>query len=176
MNTWNGCAGSIGYTGPKRTRGALVPVDDLQQNGLDKPAGLTILRPAAKVFAEGRIILLSSQSLRVLAVDDEPLILMNLVDMLEDLGHEAVSAGSGKSAIVEMEKGAFDLLVTDHSMPNMTGADLIRQAREKYPQIAVILATGHMEVPEEAGGNVVRLGKPFSTEDLVRALQAVRQP
>ena len=119
---------------------------------------------------------LSSQSLRVLAVDDEPLILMNLVDMLEDLGHEAVSAGSGKSAIVEMEKGAFDLLVTDHSMPNMTGADLIRQAREKYPQIAVILATGHMEVPEEAGGNVVRLGKPFSTEDLVRALQAVRQP
>jgi CheY-like chemotaxis protein len=96
--------------------------------------------------------------------------------MLEDLGHEAVSAGSGISAMAEMEKRDFDLLVTDHSMPHMSGADLIRQAREKFPQIGVILATGHMEVPEEAGGNVVMLGKPFSSDDLVRALQAVRQP
>jgi len=117
---------------------------------------------------------LSSQSLTVLAVDDEPLILMNLVDMLEDLGHEAVSAGSGQSAIAEMEKRSFDLLVTDQSMPNMTGADLIRQAREKFPDIAVILATGYSDVPEETGGDVVRLGKPFSSEDLARALQAVR--
>jgi CheY-like chemotaxis protein len=119
---------------------------------------------------------LSSQSLKVLAVDDEPLILMNLVDMLEDLGHKAVSAGSGQSAIAEMEKNVFDLLVTDQSMPNMTGADLIREAREKFPQIAVILATGYTDVPEETGGNVVRLGKPFSTEDLARALQQVRLP
>jgi CheY-like chemotaxis protein len=119
---------------------------------------------------------LSSQSLKVLAVDDEPLILMNLVDMLEDLGHEAVSAGSAQSAMAEMEKSAFDLLVTDQSMPNMTGSDLIRQAREKFPQIAVILATGYTDLPEEPEGNVVRLGKPFSSEDLARALQAIRLP
>jgi CheY-like chemotaxis protein len=111
----------------------------------------------------------------VLAVDDEPLILMNLVDMLEDLGHKAISAGSGKSAIEEMDKRSFDLLVTDQSMPNMTGADLIRQAREKFPGIGVILATGHSDIPAEAGGGVIRLGKPFSSEDLVRALDAVRQ-
>jgi CheY-like chemotaxis protein len=113
--------------------------------------------------------------MKVLAVDDEPLILMNLVDMLEDLGHEAVSAGSGQSAIAEMDKRPFDLLVTDQTMPNMTGADLIRQAREKFPGIGVILATGHAEIPEEAGGGVVRLGKPFSPEDLERALNAARQ-
>lgn len=60
--------------------------------------------------------------LRVLLVDDDFLIAMSSVDMLVDLGHEVVEAHSGKEALAHLkDDGRFDLLITDYSMPEMTG-------------------------------------------------------
>lgn len=114
-----------------------------------------------------------SHRLRVLAVDDEPLILMNLEDMLKDLGHAAVIASSGKAALDQLRTGSFDILLTDQSMPKMTGTQLIREATDICPSLGVILATGYMERPGELDESVVRLMKPFSEGELASALQKV---
>ena len=60
------------------------------------------------------------------------------------------SAGSGREALERLGERKFDLLVTDHAMPHMTGAQLVAQARTLCPEIAVILATGYAELPPGA--------------------------
>lgn len=87
-------------------------------------------------------------SLRILAVDDDTLILMNTVALLEDLGHAVVEASSGQEALQKLESdGAFDLLITDHAMPQMTGGELIAQVSSRWPDIPIILASGYAEIP-----------------------------
>jgi CheY-like chemotaxis protein len=113
---------------------------------------------------------LAAGRLTVLAVDDDPLIRMNVVDMLEDLGHSVVAAGSGREALERLAEQKFDLLVTDHAMPQMTGAQLIAKARERDPRLPVILATGYAELPSGTEIDVRRLSKPFSQAQLAEAL------
>ena len=111
-----------------------------------------------------------SAPLAILAVDDDPLILMNIVDMLEDLGHSVIEASSAKRALEELGKAKFDLMVTDHAMPHMTGAQLIKEAQARWPDLRVILATGYADLPPGANADVLRLSKPFAQSDLAAAL------
>ncbi len=110
-------------------------------------------------------------SIRVLAVDDDALVLMNTVALLEDLGHQVVEASSGGEALrILGEDAAFDLVITDHAMPQMTGSQLIAELNRRWPQIPIILATGYAELPESLPAHVKRLGKPFWQKDLERAI------
>jgi CheY-like chemotaxis protein len=114
------------------------------------------------------------KSLRVLVVDDEPLIVMSIVDMLEDLGHQAVSAESGHEALSLLgEEPGFDLVITDQMMPDMTGTELARQAMSRHGDIAVFLSTGYSDLEGEADRSLPRLSKPYSQADL-KALIAAR--
>lgn len=108
--------------------------------------------------------------LTILAVDDDTLILMNTVEMLEDLGHTVVAASSGEQALAELQKTKFDLIVTDHAMPHMTGAQLLKETRARFPATSAILATGYAELPFSSTADVVRLSKPISQADLMEAL------
>jgi signal transduction histidine kinase len=114
----------------------------------------------------------TGKRLSILVVDDDSLILMNTADMLEDLGHSVVAVPSGKLALSQLQADKFDLLVTDHAMPQMTGAQLIKEATARYPDMAVILATGYAELPLDTA--VPRLRKPYSQADLADALSKVR--
>jgi PAS domain S-box-containing protein len=116
---------------------------------------------------------LSQQSLKVLAVDDDALVLLNTQAMLQDLGHEAIEAYSAKEALAILDREKIDLLLTDHAMPGMTGADLIAEARRRFPEIRVLLATGYAELPEEAAKDIPLLAKPFSGSELARAVSEV---
>ncbi len=58
----------------------------------------------------------AEHTLRILAVDDDPLVLFNTGAMLADLGHEVTEAGSGNAALRAFEAGAFDLVITDQAM------------------------------------------------------------
>jgi len=111
-----------------------------------------------------------SEPLTVLAVDDDALILMNMVDMLEDLGHAVVSATSGGQALEHLAQRRFDLMITDHAMPHMTGTQLIKETRAKYPSMAVLLATGYAELPPGAMVDAPRLSKPYSQMGLRDAI------
>ncbi len=66
-----------------------------------------------------------------LLVDDEKLVRMSTADMLGELGYAVVEAASGEEAMRLVDRGAhFDLLVTDHLMPGLTGTDLARGPEE----------------------------------------------
>ncbi len=111
--------------------------------------------------------------LRVLAVDDDYLVLMNTTSMLEDMGHEVVEATSGQEALSRLEEGRFDLLVTDHAMPKMTGAQLAEVVQEKWPGTPILVATGYAELPEGVGRRLPKLSKPFSQQQLQDAIQTL---
>jgi CheY-like chemotaxis protein len=90
---------------------------------------------------------------------------MNTTLMLEDLGHQVVEAFNGAQALEVLEKGErFDLVLTDHSMPKMTGAELAGSIHERWPSLPVVLATGYAELPSGEGGKLPKLSKPFSPE------------
>lgn len=113
--------------------------------------------------------------LSVLAVDDDPLVLMGTVDMLEDLGHDVVEVVSGQKALELLrEGGRFDVILTDQAMPAMTGTQLAQTVRAEFPAIPIVLATGYAEMPKEASDLVAaRLGKPFSQSELADVLARV---
>lgn len=113
----------------------------------------------------------SSRSLRILAVDDDGLVLMNTTLMLEDLGHTVFEATAGADALDILRHEYVDLVISDHAMPRMTGSQLALAIRTEWPDMPIILATGFAEIPEGTGmPPVPRLGKPFSQAQLAEAI------
>jgi PAS domain S-box-containing protein len=111
--------------------------------------------------------------LRILAVDDDPIVLLNTATTLTDMGHQVVQADSGLAALDVLAREPIDLLLTDYTMPKMTGAELIDKARESLPNLKVIIASGFASVPEGKVIGVPRLAKPFSDVDLAGAIAGV---
>lgn len=109
-------------------------------------------------------------SLKVLAVDDDGLVLFNTLAMLEDLGHVALEARSGTEALDILEKNTVDLVITDQAMPQMSGMQLIATIKERWPNLPVILATGYAELPAGAIQGMPKLAKPFSETDLASTI------
>lgn len=114
---------------------------------------------------------------RILVVEDEVLIRMDLVETLEELGHSVAEAGSAEEAIDVSTHGDFDILLTDMGLPRMSGEDLARLLRERKPGLAVIFATGNNEAPAlPVGSPPVLLRKPFEKSTLKQAIdQAIDQ-
>jgi PAS domain S-box-containing protein len=110
----------------------------------------------------------------ILAVDDDPLVLLNTAAMLEDLGHTVLEATSGKDALeIIRRKGGIDLVITDQAMPLMTGSELAVAIRAEKPDLPIILATGYAELPPGADGGLPRLSKPFRQHQLADAIAKI---
>lgn len=113
----------------------------------------------------------NSGCLTILAVDDDPLVLINTAALLEDLGHRVIEAGSGARAVdFFSERADIDLLITDQAMPGMTGIDLVASLDAIRPGTPVIIASGYGEGVECPGRSVVRLGKPYNQTRLALAI------
>jgi len=97
--------------------------------------------------------------------------------LLEDLGHEVIEASSGPEALAKLGQNPdIDLLITDQAMPEMTGAQLVKEVVQRRPELPIILATGYGELPPGFEKSVIKLGKPFSQDVLKGAVaQAVSQ-
>ena len=103
----------------------------------------------------------------ILVVDDDALINMSTVDMVEDLGHTALEAYSGKEALQILESGKrIDALITDYAMPGMTGVELAERARELHPELPILLATGYADLPSGTTTDLPRLAKPYQQTEL----------
>jgi len=111
------------------------------------------------------------RQLAILTVDDDPLVGLNTSAMLEELGHTVYSALSAMQAleILRQEK-KIDLLITDQSMPEMTGSELANLVRSEKAHLPIILATGYAELAPGEGEGLPRLAKPFSQHDLIEAI------
>ncbi|MDB5526732.1 MAG: hypothetical protein JWM58_4495 [Rhizobium sp.] len=119
----------------------------------------------------------SSTAFKILVVEDEVLIRMDLVETLEDMGHTVTEAGSGEEAIKFAETDAFDILLTDLGLPKMSGAELAATIRGKDSGIGVIFATGNNKAPDvPIGPPPVLLRKPYDRKGLEQAIAAaIRQ-
>ena len=96
--------------------------------------------------------------------------------MLEDLGHEVISVHSGEQALDVIKHGAaIDLMITDFSMPKMTGLELASAIREMRPALPVLLATGYAELPVGVEMDLPRLNKPYLQEQLAAEIVRVLQ-
>jgi len=112
----------------------------------------------------------SGHSGRVLVVDDEATVRMTTVEMLQDLGYHTVdvpSADRARALLVDGER--FDIVITDHLMPGMKGADLARAIQLAWPYLPVLLVTGYADV-DEVAADLPRLSKPFRQDDLAQAV------
>jgi CheY-like chemotaxis protein len=118
--------------------------------------------------------------LRILLVDDEPTVREALADTLVEDGHAVVQAPSGPEALARLGEGAaVDLVLTDLGMPEMTGWDVARAVRQRWPGLPIGLVTGwavalEMSDEERRGVDFV-LAKPYTVETLRSALATVRQ-
>ena len=110
-----------------------------------------------------------SVPLVILAVDDDELVLTNTAGMLEDLGHTVFQASNAAEALRMLEQGDVDLVVTDHAMPGMTGAQLADAIDKLRPGLPVVIITGFAELPPHASSRP-RLDKPFRQAELARVV------
>jgi PAS domain S-box-containing protein len=109
----------------------------------------------------------------VLLVDDEDYVRLSTADMLEDLGYRVIEAASSEEALSLVADGAeFDLLVTDHLMPGMTGSELARRLLQQRAGLPVLVISGYAE-SEGVAPDLPRLTKPFRAEELAESLAAV---
>ena len=118
----------------------------------------------------------AANSLVVLAVDDDTLVLTNMAAMLEDLGHKVIDVGSGAKALEVIDAGTrVDLVISDQAMPGMTGVQLFDAIRARRPHLPLLLATGYAELPAGTELRMRRLAKPFTQRELADAVtDAVR--
>ena len=108
-----------------------------------------------------------------LLVDDEELVRMSVAHMLIDLGYEVTEAGSAHEALRLIREGLSpDLLVTDHLMPGMTGAELARKLKDERPALRMLIVSGYAEA-EGIDSDIPRLTKPFRSADLAASLSAL---
>ncbi|HEY0326566.1 MAG TPA: response regulator, partial [Allosphingosinicella sp.] len=117
--------------------------------------------------------------LNILLVDDHEGVRAITAGMLEDLGHQVTKAGDGPEALALLQAavGAFDLVISDYAMPKVSGAELIRQAREQLPTLPAIIITGYADTESigERPDNVAILSKPFTPDQLRSCLKGTME-
>ena len=123
---------------------------------------------------------LPTRPLRILLVEDDSLIRASTADMLTDLGHSVEEAEDGAKALAALDKGDFDVIVTDLSLPGMSGEDFAAAATERRPDLRVVFATGYA-APSGSSRNgrlrgAVVLQKPYDVQSMAAALRAVFAP
>src|SRR2546426_3148231 len=107
---------------------------------------------------------------RVLVVDDEPKLGKLVSEALVLDGHAVTRVGSGRAALAELQKEAFEVVVADLRMPDVDGLGVLQAARARTPPAEVILMTAHATaesaVAAMKAGAADYLIKPFSIEEL----------
>jgi CheY-like chemotaxis protein len=117
-------------------------------------------------------------SLRILVIDDEPNVRTLLGDLLRASGHRVVEAANGRDALQRMETDdAWDLVLTDLGMPDLSGWDVARAVAARPSPPPVILVTGwgiqlEDRILAESGVAAV-VAKPFTIEEVLGAVERV---
>ena len=116
--------------------------------------------------------------MRILVVDDEPMVQLLLSQALEDEGHTVILASNGADALEQLEAGDYDLLFTDIHMPRLSGIDLVRAVRQTNTRIPIIVMDSYPDVfmESEVGAEAFALlAKPFDLSEVRRVLHDVEQ-
>lgn len=109
------------------------------------------------------------ESKRILVVDDEPGIRQATAMLLSFDGHQVQTAESGEEALQKYVPGAFDLVVTDYSMPGMKGDELALALKKLSPTVPILLLTAFPPPLQPPGIDLI-VTKPFDFASLREAL------
>ncbi|MEK1897941.1 response regulator [Rhizobium sp. 1399] len=117
--------------------------------------------------------------LKLLLVEDDAFIRMDTAEILRDLGYDVIEADSGEQGIelLRSTDTNTDIIVADVGLPGMSGPAFAALAREAFPSVGLVFATGNSNLPDanRFSGSVL-LPKPFTTAALDRAVKtAARQ-
>lgn len=114
-----------------------------------------------------------SEEMRILVVDDEDSVRRVLSQVLSEDGFKVTEAASGAEALDQFEKTPFSLVITDIVMPEMTGIELLKKIKSRYPSTEVIIITSHASLSTAVEalrcGAYDYLFKPFGDLDLILA-------
>lgn len=111
---------------------------------------------------------------RILVCEDDALIRLDLVEELRAAGYDVLEAASASEALRLLKAEPLDVLITDVGLPDRSGEDLARDAREISADLPVIFATGGVDVPSATTlGNSTVLSKPFGNNALQNAIDAM---
>jgi EAL domain-containing protein (putative c-di-GMP-specific phosphodiesterase class I)/CheY-like chemotaxis protein len=115
--------------------------------------------------------------MRVMAVDDEPLVLNAVDRILREAGHQVTRFDKGQDAIGAANSEVYDAAIVDYEMPGANGLSVLRHLKEVQPRCLRILASGALDVQVTVdavnGGDVAHvLEKPFEREDLLAAIDS----
>ena len=119
----------------------------------------------------------TEKKLKILLVDDEKAITLGLKKFLESKGHKVSTSLRAKEGLEIFRKGRFDLVLSDITIPDMDGIELIKKVKEKDPQAKIIVITGHIQKEKEvkareAGADEVLI-KPFRNELLYQTITKI---
>nr|WP_256439133.1 PAS domain-containing protein [Rubellimicrobium arenae] len=138
-----------------------LPVTD-QAPAMDAPAEVAAPRAARPAT--------------VLLVDDEPLVRGSTAEALRELGYEVEEAGTATEALETLRTGRTpDIVVTDHMMPGMTGAQLAAALRDRSPGLPVLMITGYAHLSPDRTRDLAVLAKPFRPAELARLVAELLQ-
>jgi DNA-binding NtrC family response regulator len=128
---------------------------------------------------------MQGEQLRILLVDDEEALRDLGQAMLTRLGYDVVACATSPDALATFAAAPerFALVMTDYTMPALTGPQFAVACQHLRPDLPVLLVTGWLEMPETghdpAPARMAVLHKPFSLQELDRALRhllGTRQP
>src|SRR5580698_3864376 len=109
-------------------------------------------------------------SKRILIVDDEKNVRLNLRTALETEGYEVVEASSGQEGLRSLAEDPFALAILDIRMPGMDGLELLAKMRENDIRVPAMIVTAYSDVPNAVKamklGAIDFLQKPLRPEDL----------
>ncbi len=112
---------------------------------------------------------------KVLVVDDEEAVRLVTVEMLRRMGYAATAAVGGPDALAQISSQAFDLVLLDLAMPEMSGAETFNALRQIAPELPVLFMTGYSrdDLGEVLDGHCHAqvLPKPFPMQELHSAVR-----
>jgi CheY-like chemotaxis protein len=108
----------------------------------------------------------------ILCVDDEenPLVLRKLA--LQKAGYDVITARSANEALAILASCTINLVLSDHLMPGLTGAQLAEQIKSQYPGLPVMLLSGVNEIPPEASAADAFISKIEGPDRLCQEIAA----
>lgn len=116
---------------------------------------------------------------KILVVDDEKLVRDFIVETLKRKNYDVEAADSGQKALIALKDRAFDLVISDMKMPDLTGIDLLKKIKEIAPETLVIIITAYGTV--ENAVEAMRLGaynyliKPFTPDSIEAILEKAKE-
>jgi len=121
---------------------------------------------------------LPAAALRILYVEDNDLVREITLEILSHPSHTVVAVASAEEALELFESGAFDVVVTDISLPAMSGLNLAREILQRDRNVPIIIVTGYNLQGENfaLGERVRAITKPFDQEQFDRVLNELCPP